>query len=182
MAEALGIAGTVLAIVELSAKIGSHCVVYYKAVKNARNDIKRIRVEIDSLQGIASNALELLEDPQGAQLKASRRHAVAVRRAESRLKLLEVELRPSSASQALSRMRIRALKWPFKSKEVEGVVKDIEQCTRTLSIGLMTVLNINEKLALNKLPTAPGASYDSQAEELSATYLPNMRVELLQKI
>ncbi|KAH9226062.1 hypothetical protein K456DRAFT_1755040 [Colletotrichum gloeosporioides 23] len=145
MAEALSIAGTVLAIAKLSAKIRSYCVEYYKAIKNARNDIKLIRVEIDSLQGIASNALELLEGPRGAQLKASRQLAVAVRGAESHLKRLEIELRPSSARQALSRMRIRALKWPFKSKEIE-------------------------------------ATYDSQAEELSATCLPDMRVELLQKI
>ncbi|KAE9565853.1 hypothetical protein CGMCC3_g17968 [Colletotrichum fructicola] len=63
MAEPLGIATSVLAVVELSAKIGSRCVECYKAVKNARADIERVRVETDSLQGIANNALKLLEDP-----------------------------------------------------------------------------------------------------------------------
>ncbi|KAE9570958.1 hypothetical protein CGMCC3_g12961 [Colletotrichum fructicola] len=187
MAEALGIASSVLAVAELSANIGSRCVKYYKAVKNARADIERVRVEVYSLQSVANNALKLLEGPQGAGLKASQQLAIAVRGAESRLEQLEVELRPSSARKALSRMHSRALKWPFKSKEVEGIVKDIEQCTRLFSTGLQldiatTVLSIDEKLALDKLPTAPGASYDSQAEESSATCLPDTRVELLQKI
>ncbi|KAE9566112.1 Vegetative incompatibility protein [Colletotrichum fructicola] len=188
MAEALGITGTVLAIVELSAKIGSHCVEYYKAVKNAGDDITRVMEEVNGLRAIASNALELLKGPRGAELKASGQLVTTVRRAEDLLKQLESKLRPSTAREVLSRMHIlRALKWPFKSKEIEGVVKDIEQCTRTLSIGLQLdiavgVLDIDEKLALDKLPTAPGASYDSQAEELSATCLPNTRVELLQKI
>ncbi|KAH9237198.1 hypothetical protein K456DRAFT_1504559 [Colletotrichum gloeosporioides 23] len=188
MAEALGIAGTVLAIVELSAKIGSHCVEYYKAVKNAGDDITRVMEEVNSLRAIANNALELLKGPRGAELKASGQLVTTVRRAEDLLKQLEFKLRPSTAREVFSRMRIlRALKWPFKSKEIEDVVKDIEQCTRTLSIGLQLdiavgVLDIDEKLALDKLPTAPGASYDSQAEELSATCLPDTRVELLQKI
>ncbi|KAF4486673.1 Vegetative incompatibility protein HET-E-1 [Colletotrichum fructicola Nara gc5] len=188
MAEALGIAGTVLAIAELSAKIGSHCVEYYKAVKNAQDDITRVMEEVHSLGVIANNALDLLKGPRGAELKASGQLVTTVRRAEDLLKQLEFKLRPSTAREVFSRMHIlRALKWPFKSKEVEGVIKNIAQCTRTFSIGLQldmatTVLSIDEKLALDKLPTAPGASYDSQAEELSATCLPDTRVELLQKI
>ncbi|KZL85743.1 vegetative incompatibility protein het-e-1 [Colletotrichum incanum] len=185
MAEALGIAGTVLAIAELSAKIGSLCVEYYKAVKNAQDDITRVMEEVHSLGVIANNALDLLKGPRGAELKASGQLVTTVRRAEDLLKQLEFKLRPSTAREVFSRMHIlRALKWPFKSKEVEGVIKNIAQCTRTFSIGLQldmatTVLSIDEKLALDKLPTAPGASYDSQAEELSATCLPNTRVELL---
>ena len=46
----------------------------------------------------------------------------------------------------------------------------------------MLLLNIDQKLALDRLPIAEGASFDSLAEEHNATCLPDTRVEVLDQI
>jgi hypothetical protein len=50
MAEALGLAASVIAVVQLSAKVASLCVEYYTNVKNARDDIIRLQREADGLK------------------------------------------------------------------------------------------------------------------------------------
>jgi hypothetical protein len=42
MADALGLASSVITVIDLSAKVASWCSIYYANVKNARDDIKRL--------------------------------------------------------------------------------------------------------------------------------------------
>jgi hypothetical protein len=45
MAEALGLATNVIAVIDLSARVASRCSEYYAKVKDARNDIERLQRE-----------------------------------------------------------------------------------------------------------------------------------------
>ncbi|GKT46390.1 uncharacterized protein ColSpa_06571 [Colletotrichum spaethianum] len=136
MAEAFGLAVNIATVVELSAKIASICLQYSKDVKNAREEIARVKEETLSLKAVAESASELLEGPHGAALKASQKLTGAVEGAALRLKALDAELHPSSTRKAMRRFGVRALKWPFQSNDVEKLVRDIMRYTQMISMGL----------------------------------------------
>ncbi|ENH73556.1 hypothetical protein FOC1_g10001095 [Fusarium oxysporum f. sp. cubense race 1] len=87
----------------------------------------------------------------------------------------------------MSRFGVRALKWPFESKDVEGTIQNLERCRGNISLALnidQTVIlqNVDDRTTLHQLPIAHGASFDSKAEEYNPTCLPNTREELLKEI
>ncbi|KAK2002306.1 WD40 repeat-like protein [Colletotrichum falcatum] len=187
MAEAFGLAVNIATIVELSTKIAKVCLQYSKEVTNAREEIARVEKEVLNLKVVAESASELLEGPHGATLKTSKSLLSAAQEAGSRLKALDVELRPSSTRKAMRRFGVRAFKWPFQSKDVEKLVQDIVKYAQMISMGLQIdqtaiLLSLDQKFILAKLPTAPDASFDSHAEEHNPTCLPSTRVELLKEL
>ncbi|KAI7761130.1 hypothetical protein LZL87_014344 [Fusarium oxysporum] len=187
MAEALGVASSVIAVVELSAKVLSLCLRYSRDVKNAKGDIERLREEVATFQTTAKELQTLVEGPRGKELKVSQQLKSAIEDGCSRLEDLEKRLQPSTGRKTMSRIGIRALKWPFESKEVKRTVEDLERCRGTISLALnidqITILqNIDDRTTLNQLPVAHGASFDSKAEEHNPTCLPDTREELLKEI
>ncbi|KAH8747606.1 hypothetical protein F5883DRAFT_509598 [Diaporthe sp. PMI_573] len=71
--EGLGVAASVIAVVELSAKIASICSQYIKDVKNAENDVRRLLQEVNSLGAIAGYINRLLRGPNAARLESSQK-------------------------------------------------------------------------------------------------------------
>jgi hypothetical protein len=69
--EGVGAAASIIAVIELSAKVASLCVQYSSAVKNAIPDIKRLQGELEGLNTTLQGARELLESPNGKSLKTS---------------------------------------------------------------------------------------------------------------
>ncbi|KAJ4030296.1 hypothetical protein NW756_010176 [Fusarium oxysporum] len=187
MAEALGVASSVIAVVDLSAKVFSLCFQYSREVKNAQDDIERLRKEVVAFQDTTEKLKALLEEPRGRELKASQQLLSSIEDGHSTLGQLEHRLRPSTRRKAMSRFGMRALKWPFESKDVEGAIQNLERCRGSISLALnidQTVIlqNVDDRTTLNQLPIAHGASFDSKAEEHNPTCLPNTREELLKKI
>ncbi|PNP52690.1 hypothetical protein FNYG_15820 [Fusarium nygamai] len=187
MAEALGVASSVIAVVDLSAKVLSLCLQYSREVKNARDDIERLREEVAAFQGTTEKLKALIEEPRGRELKASQQLTFAIEDGHSTLGKLKQQLQPSTGRKAISRFGMRALKWPFESKYVEEAIQKLERCRRNISLALnidQTVIlqNIGDRTTLNQLPIAHGASFDSQAEEHNQKCLPNTREELLRDI
>jgi hypothetical protein len=136
MAEALGVASSVIAVVDLSAKVLSLCLQYSREVKNAKDDIEKLCEEVATFQATAKELETLVEGPRGKELKASRQLTSAIKDGLSRLKELEKQLEPSTGRKRMSRFGIRALKWPFESKEVKGTVEGLERCRGTISLAL----------------------------------------------
>ncbi|OAQ62508.1 vegetative incompatibility protein HET-E-1 [Purpureocillium lilacinum] len=134
--EGLGVAASVIAVVELSAKVASLCLEYSKGVKNAKDDIARLRTEVVGLQSAAKSVDELLIGPSGERLKASQQLRNTVRESQAQLRTLHERLRPKTAREALTRLRLRALKWPFENSEVEKVIQDITRCTQAINLAL----------------------------------------------
>ncbi|KAM0185994.1 hypothetical protein ACHAPI_011898 [Fusarium lateritium] len=187
MAEALGVASSVIAVVDLSAKVFSLCLQYSREVKNAKDDIEGLRKEVATFQDTTEKLKALIDGPRGRELKASQHLVYAIEDGHSTLGKLEQQLRPSTGRKAMSRFGMCALKWPFESKDVEGTIQNLERCRGNISLALnidQTVIlqNVNNRMTLHQLPIAHGASFDSKAEEHNPTYLPNTRQELLDDI
>jgi hypothetical protein len=136
MTEALGIASSVIAVVELSAKVFSLCLQYSREVNNAKDDIEGLRKEVAAFQNITKELGALIDGPRGRELKASQHLVSAIEDGHSTLEKLEQRLRPSTGRKAMSRLGMRALKWPFESKEVKGTIEDLERCRGNISLAL----------------------------------------------
>ncbi|KAI7762677.1 hypothetical protein LZL87_014165 [Fusarium oxysporum] len=187
MAEALGVASSVIAVVDLSAKVFSLCLQYSREVKNAKDDIERLREEVTAFQDTTKKLQTLVEGPRGKELSASQQLKSAIDDGRSRLESLEQQLQPSTGRKTMSRFGLRALKWPFESKDVEGTIQNLVRCRQNISLALnidQTVIlqNVDDRTTLSQLPAAEGASFDSHAEEHNPTCLPNTREELLKEI
>ncbi|KAF5131542.1 hypothetical protein E5D57_007897 [Metarhizium anisopliae] len=136
MAEALGIAGSVIAVAELSAKVASLCLQYSKDVKHAKDDIDRVRRHANDLESASLAARQLLDGPNGANLRASQSLQGAIQNSLSHLAGLRGTLSSKTARQVMHRLGVRSLKWPFQSADVENIMHNLRQCTETLSFAL----------------------------------------------
>jgi hypothetical protein len=138
--EAVGSAAGIIAIIDLSAKVASLCFQYYSAVKNARSDVERLQGELERLTTTLQGAQRLLESPSGKRLQTSQGLRNGLIDCSSQLaelqSRLEKKLNPGSARKAMSRIGFCALKWPFESKEIDGIIKNLERYRDTLSGGL----------------------------------------------
>ncbi|KAH7142366.1 hypothetical protein DER46DRAFT_581782 [Fusarium sp. MPI-SDFR-AT-0072] len=184
MAEALGVASSVIAVVDLSAKVINWCVRYAQDVSHAKDDKKRLAEEVTRLNLASVNARNLLDGPHGLRLKASHALYLATVNSQSQLRRIESRLIGGSGQ---ANINIEALKWPFKSKDIQSVIQDVHRCTKAIYSALEVdqtsiLLDIDHKIALDTLPVAEGASFDSHAEEHNPTCLPNTRQEMLDNI
>ncbi|KAH6883946.1 vegetative incompatibility protein HET-E-1 [Thelonectria olida] len=187
----VGSAASVIAVLDLSAKVASLCFQYSNAVKNAKSDIERLLAELDTLEITLKGARQLLESPNGARLQTSQRLRNVLRGCSSQLTelqtKLERKLNTGATRKEMSRLGVRALKWPFESRDVDNIITTLARCRETLIATLTIdqtseVLYIIQRLVLSKLPIAKDAAFDSHANEHDERCHPETRVALRQEI
>lgn len=138
--EGLGAAASAIAVVELAAKVVSLCAEYSSAVKNASHDIQRLRERVRSLETTLRDVLELLQGAHGARLRTSQKLHAALN--NSRLLLdsvattLENKINGGRKQRTMRAFGLRALKWPFESKELENTIAALEQHQNTMAVAM----------------------------------------------
>ncbi|KAK3346887.1 hypothetical protein B0T25DRAFT_462128 [Lasiosphaeria hispida] len=189
--EGLGAAASAIAIVELAAKIASLCLEYSSAVKNARSDIERVRKHIESLKTTADGAQKLLQGPHGARLETSQKLRKALADTYSQLgdvaAKLETKLPTGRREKVLVYMGLRALKWPFESKDVDKIIANLQRNQDSFAAALqidqaIEILDIHSKIDLTMLPSASRAAFDSHVKEHNARCHRGTRTKLLHQI
>ncbi|KAF5637859.1 kinesin light chain [Fusarium sp. NRRL 52700] len=136
MAEAVGLAASIIAILELSAKVGKLCVQYSTAAGSARTDITRLQSRLKDLDVCLEAAQRLINDPKNTALATSRSLVDSLNACEAELAKVQERLIPGSARKAMRRFGLRALKWPFGSKEISTVVSNVEHYKQTITLCL----------------------------------------------
>ncbi|OBT40523.1 hypothetical protein VE00_09007 [Pseudogymnoascus sp. WSF 3629] len=187
MAEVLALASSVITVIDLSAKVASWCSEYYANVKNARDDIERLQREAQGLKATLERVQSLCDGPNGVKLQESQSLREAVKDCKKQLDQLETKLEPRTTNKLMSRYGKRALRWPLKSKEVDGIMKKLGNCKDNISFSLQVdqevqILDIHQKIVLDKLRSADNAEFDSHDEEHNARCYQGTRVELLRQI
>lgn len=132
MAEAIGLAASVIAIINLSAKIAKLCSDYSIAVGNARDDITRLQYQLGNLGECLQGARRLLNDSNNQPLETLRKLADSVDDCTSELVQVQNRLDPGKVRQTMRRFGLRALRWPFDSKEVSGIISNLERHSQTI--------------------------------------------------
>ncbi|XXG95628.1 hypothetical protein Hte_001896 [Hypoxylon texense] len=186
MAEGLGVAASAIAVIELSAKITLLCSQYLKDVKNAESDIVKLEKEVSNLKAVSESVRQLLDTPQGGRLKTSQELRTTLENGRNQLQSLRDTLYSHREKNKKWR-KLRSLKWPFKSGDIMNLVHDLARYTQVISLGLQvdqtaTILDMDQKMVLDKLPVVEGATFDSHAEEHNPTCLQGTRTDILQVI
>ncbi|KAF1829340.1 hypothetical protein BDW02DRAFT_169295, partial [Decorospora gaudefroyi] len=183
--DGLSGAASVIAVVDISAKVASLCYQYSVEVEHAKDDIERLRRKVNDTKNVLEKLQQL--EQNNPQLSTTRNVVDSLKECYKQLQGLKGHLEPGQGRKAMRRFGIRALKWPFTRKEVEKIVQDIESFQRTFSLALQAdqtalVLRVDQKTDRLLLPIAEGASFDSHTEEHNARCLPNTRTELRKTI
>jgi hypothetical protein len=87
--EPFGIAVSVITIIELSAKVASVCIKYFRAVKNAAKDINWLLNELKSLQDMLKKVKQFLDSLNGLRFSASQSLRKSFNSSGSELKTLD---------------------------------------------------------------------------------------------
>ncbi|KAI9767392.1 MAG: hypothetical protein M1839_004511, partial [Geoglossum umbratile] len=199
--DGLSGAASAIAVIDISAKILSLCFQYSVAVKDAKKDIERFQRKVTDIKAVLEKIKQLLDVPDRARLSTTHGLSNSLKECFRELEKLKAELEPGKTRKAVSRFGVRALKWPFTSKQVEKIISSLERYEQSLTLALQVdqtglmldfdqkmdlanrnTNNIHIKFDLAKLPVAKGASFDSHMDEHSARCLANTRVELRSQI
>ncbi|KAL6364621.1 hypothetical protein LRP88_02024 [Fusarium phalaenopsidis] len=175
--EGLGVAANVIAVVDLSVKVIAWLSEYAQDVKNSKPERARLLQAATQLNSVSQHVQQLLQSPRGAKLHASRKLAQAMGDGKAQLFWLEGLLS--------NRGRFSSLMWSFQKKKVEEAILDLERCTGIVHNVLQVDVAMEvdrQRIAIDRLPFADGASFDSRAEQHNPTCLQNTRVELLNHI
>jgi predicted glycoside hydrolase/deacetylase ChbG (UPF0249 family) len=134
--DGLSGAASVIAVVDISAKIFSLCYQYSVAVKDAKHDIERVRRKVSDITYILEKITQVLDNQNKTRLSTTQGLFSSLEQCREELKSLEVKLDPGTTRKTMSRIGFRALKWPFTSKQVDKVVLNLEGYEQRFSLAL----------------------------------------------
>ena len=136
MAEALAVAASVIAVIQISGKVGKLCFQYTQDVRGAKDHIFRLQKEVDQIKDVLVEVNKLLTGPNGPALKASQKLKRSLDDCQTQLKDVELRLAVGVQRKELRRFGFRSLKWPFKKEEVDRTLGNLGRCRDTFSLAL----------------------------------------------
>jgi hypothetical protein len=135
--DGLSGAASVIAVIDISAKITSICYQYSIAVKEAKDDIERVQRKVSDITHILDKLRQLLDSQDKTCLSSTYGLLDSLRQCLRDLEDVKAKLEPGKSRKAISRFGFRALKWPFTSKEVDKIVSTLEGYQQAFMLGLL---------------------------------------------
>ena len=136
--DPLSAATSVIAVVQISGQVFGLCWEYYSEVKDAKEDIKRLRDEVKSLQDVVTKVADLVDAPTAkpSVMDLLSQPDGPVQQCLTELIKLAAKLNPGQGKDTMKRFGLRALKWPFSSKDVDKAITTIERHKATFNLAL----------------------------------------------
>ncbi|KAH7309366.1 ankyrin repeat-containing domain protein [Rhexocercosporidium sp. MPI-PUGE-AT-0058] len=137
--DSLSGAASVIAVIDISAKIFELCQTYVSAVKEARKDIQRLRDGVTSLQDVMTDVRDLAEDSSFSTrsiFSHLNQHNGPVQQCERDLRRLVAQLELGEGESKMRQFGLRALKWPFSSKDIDRRLQIINDHKATFTLAL----------------------------------------------
>jgi hypothetical protein len=100
--DGLSAAASVIAVVDMSAKITSLCFQYSIAIKGMKNDIKRLQRKVGEIRGILEKIKQLLDGRDKAWLSTTSELSNSLKEYFRELEELKTELESRKARKAMS--------------------------------------------------------------------------------
>ncbi|RGP77978.1 kinesin light chain 3 [Fusarium longipes] len=132
--EGIGVAANIIAVTDLSLKVVTLCLRYSREVSGARDDIERLSSQVQHLAGALRATQRVVEDSPVALV--SQELMVSFRSCITDLQVVEGKLNPSLIRTGMRRFGLRALKWPFKKKEIDQLLAGLERHEKAIMLGL----------------------------------------------
>jgi hypothetical protein len=134
--DGLSSAASVIAVIQLTGSLVKLCGGYIQEVKDARDEIFTLQRVIADLQGTLQELQKFLQSNDGKALPTSSRLVSNIIECFSDLRALEARLDLGKGKKLMRKLGLRALKWPLKRTEVEGVVQNLERYKSSFLLSL----------------------------------------------
>ena len=135
--DGLSGAASVIAVIDVSAKIISLCFQYSTAVRNSRKDIERLQKKVSNIKDVLGQVEQLSDGRNKMLLSATHSLSDSLKECLRQLEELQTLLKPAKTRKAMSRFGFRALKWPFTSQEVEKYIARLESYEQIYTLALL---------------------------------------------
>jgi hypothetical protein len=132
----IGEAASVIAVIDLSAKVASLCFQYSYEVAGAKEEITSLQEELGNLQNVLEQLKKFLDQPDGAKLSTLPGVKRALDAIQNQLQVVDKKLDIEKSRNPLKRYGLRAMKWPFESKNVEKIVARLEHHKSAITLAL----------------------------------------------
>ncbi|KAJ5936835.1 WD40-repeat-containing domain protein [Penicillium verhagenii] len=185
--DAISSASSVIAVIQLTGSIAKFCGGYIQEVKDARNEIFALQQAITGLEGTLQDLQKLLQSNNGTVLSTSSQVVSNMTECQADLRALEVKLDPGKGKKLMRKVGLRALKWPLKRAEVEGIVQKLERYKSSFLLSLQvdqTSLMVDkfQDLDIGKIEYVMEAGFESYSDRDEFQCLQGTRTVLLQQI
>lgn len=134
--DGLSSAASVIAVIQLTGSLVKLCGGYIQEVKDARDGILTLQRAIAGFQGTLEDLQKFLQSNDGKALPTSSRLVSNITDCLSDLRALEARLDPGMGKKLMRKVGLRALKWPLKRTEVEGVTQNLERYKSSFLLSL----------------------------------------------
>lgn len=134
--DGLSSAASVIAVIQLTGSLVKLCGGYIQEVGNAREEILTLQRAITGLQDTLQDLQNKLQENQAKGLSTSSRLPSDITVCLSELQAIEARLDPGKGKTLMRKMGLRALKWPLKRAEVEGLTKSLERYKSSFLLSL----------------------------------------------
>ncbi|KAI9853595.1 MAG: hypothetical protein M1813_002050 [Trichoglossum hirsutum] len=137
--DGLSAAAGVIAVIQISGRVFDLCRTYYLEVKEARKDIQRLRDEVTSLQDVLASVKDLADAPGSTKLPILvllNKPDGPVQQCTTELEGLTAKLELKQGKDRMKQFGLRALKWPFSSRDIDKVIKNIGRHKATFNLAL----------------------------------------------
>jgi hypothetical protein len=132
-------AASIIAVIDLSAKITVFCSQYITDVKDAKNEIECIEKKVGDIKHIVEGIKKLLDGLHKSQLSTTHGLFKSLEQCLQQLQQLKEQLEPREICEATSRSGVRALEWPLTSKQVKDTLSTLEAYEQSFTQALQVV-------------------------------------------
>jgi ankyrin repeat domain-containing protein 50 len=137
--DGVSTAASVIAVIQISSQVFDFCRTYYLNVKDARNDIRRLRNEITSPQDVLVSVVDLANVRSSTSmhtLDLVNKEGGPLEQCQLELTALAARLSPNESSTL--KLALRTMKWPLSSKEVDRTLAAIGRYKSSFILALTT--------------------------------------------
>jgi ankyrin repeat domain-containing protein 50 len=137
--DPLGAAGSLASLIEISGRVFNLCRTYYLEVKSAREDIRRLRDEMTSLQDVLANVKDIADGPGSAKLSIAsllNQSDGLIQKCLTELQGVARTLDAGSRNGNMRQFGLRAIRWPFSRREVDKTVSIIGRQKEIFNLAL----------------------------------------------
>lgn len=124
--EALGPVASIIAVVQIAGSVAKLCGGYIADVKDARQDIERLQQKASALRDVLQRMDEGHDGTNSKPQNLSDSVLKSVDQCSQDLGRLNEKLQPKTRHKTMSRVGLRALKWPLSKSSVNEEVRMIE--------------------------------------------------------
>lgn len=129
------LAASIIAIVDISAKVITLCSKYASAVANAQDDITHLDRQVKGLKATLEHAKSLIERANNS-LQASHQLLDQLEGCRNELAHLQARLELGRTHKTMQRLGLRALQWPLNRDGVSAIISNLDRYQRTIMDGL----------------------------------------------